>query len=69
MIFKNLLRFSRALKCASLALVTDSDFFLGTLDPTLFPGLSSSIEVHSGFRDEQAKCVIFGHVISAVDSR
>ncbi|KAJ7813147.1 alpha/beta-hydrolase [Mycena olivaceomarginata] len=38
-----------------LALVTDSDFFLGTLDPTLFPGLSSSIEVHSGFRDEQAK--------------
>ncbi|KAJ7885997.1 lipase [Mycena leptocephala] len=38
-----------------LSLVTDSDFFLGSLDPTLFPGVSSSIEVHSGFRDEQAK--------------
>jgi len=38
-----------------LALVTDSDFFLGSLDATLFPGLSSSIEVHSGFASEQAK--------------
>ncbi|KAJ7708834.1 lipase [Mycena rosella] len=38
-----------------LALVTDSDFFLESLDPTLFPGLSSSIEAHSGFADEQAK--------------
>ncbi|PPQ76610.1 LOW QUALITY PROTEIN: hypothetical protein CVT26_012749 [Gymnopilus dilepis] len=37
-----------------LADLTDVDFFLGPLDPTLFPGISSSIEVHSGFRDEQA---------------
>ncbi|KAK7031541.1 lipase [Favolaschia claudopus] len=39
----------------SLSLVTDSDFFLGSLDSSLFPGVSSSVEVHSGFRDEQAK--------------
>ncbi|KAJ7915125.1 alpha/beta-hydrolase [Mycena leptocephala] len=38
-----------------LALLTDADFFLGGLDPTLFPGLSSSIEVHSGFANEHAK--------------
>ncbi|TFK42084.1 lipase class 3 family protein [Crucibulum laeve] len=34
---------------------TDADAFLGTLDSTLFPGVSSSVEVHSGFRNEQAK--------------
>ncbi|KAJ7886069.1 alpha/beta-hydrolase [Mycena leptocephala] len=38
-----------------LALLTDADFFLRGLDPTLFPGLSSSIEVHSGFANEHAK--------------
>ena len=38
----------------SLADLTDVDFFLGSLDATLFPGISSSIQVHSGFRDEQA---------------
>ncbi|KAH0836865.1 Alpha/Beta hydrolase protein [Lanmaoa asiatica] len=36
------------------SLVTDADFFLENLDSTLFPGLSSDIQVHSGFRDEQA---------------
>ncbi|KAJ7272653.1 alpha/beta-hydrolase [Mycena haematopus] len=40
---------------AILPLITDSEFFLGTLNSTLFPGLSSSIEVHDGFRDAQAK--------------
>lgn len=34
---------------------TDVDFFLETLDSTLFPGISSSIEAHSGFANEQAK--------------
>ncbi|KAJ7780283.1 lipase [Mycena maculata] len=38
-----------------LAWVTDADFALGPLDSTLFPGLSSSIEAHSGFAAEQAK--------------
>ncbi|KAJ6474669.1 lipase [Mycena vitilis] len=38
-----------------LSIVTDSNFFLESLDPTLFPGLSSSIETHSGFANEQAK--------------
>ena len=33
---------------------TDADAFLETLDPGLFPGISSSVEVHSGFADEQA---------------
>ncbi|KAJ6561092.1 lipase [Mycena vulgaris] len=49
-----------------LALVTDSDFFLDSLDPALFPGLSSSIEVHSGFANEQAKTASL--VLAAVQS-
>jgi len=36
-------------------LITDGDFFLEALDSTLFPGLPSSIEVHSGFATEHAK--------------
>jgi len=38
-----------------LADITDADFFLTPLDPTLFPGVSPSIEVHNGFGDDQAK--------------
>jgi len=38
-----------------ISILSDTDFFLTNLDTTLFPGLSSSIEVHSGFADEQAK--------------
>jgi len=37
------------------SLVTDGTFSLNTLNSTLFPGVSTSIEVHSGFGDEQAK--------------
>ncbi|KAJ7639217.1 lipase class 3 family protein [Roridomyces roridus] len=37
-----------------LADETDVDFFLQHMNTTLFPGLSSSIEVHSGFADEHA---------------
>ncbi|KAF7317835.1 Glycoside hydrolase family 5 protein [Mycena kentingensis (nom. inval.)] len=37
-----------------LAAVTDANFFMESLDPTLFPGLSG-LEAHSGFADEQAK--------------
>ncbi|KIK79390.1 hypothetical protein PAXRUDRAFT_834128 [Paxillus rubicundulus Ve08.2h10] len=47
-----------------LPLVTDADFFLTKLDPTLFPGISSSIEVHDGFHDVQAKTATL--VLSAV---
>ncbi|KAF8159295.1 lipase [Crassisporium funariophilum] len=36
-------------------LITDADFFLEKLNTTLFPGISSSIEVHSGFAAEHAK--------------
>ncbi|KAF8258441.1 alpha/beta-hydrolase [Lactarius quietus] len=35
--------------------LTDLNFFLTNLDSTLFPGLSSSIQVHSGFAAEHAK--------------
>ncbi|KAJ6605839.1 lipase [Mycena sp. CBHHK59/15] len=35
--------------------VTDADFFLESLDSTLFPGVSSSVQAHSGFANEQAK--------------
>ncbi|KZS95526.1 lipase [Sistotremastrum niveocremeum HHB9708] len=34
--------------------LTDAKFELETLDPTLFPGISSSVEVHDGFAEEQA---------------
>ena len=34
---------------------TDANAFLEPLDSSLFPGLSSSIEAHSGFANEQAK--------------
>jgi len=51
---------------AILSDVTDANFPLGTLDTTLFPGVSSSVEVHSGFRDEQAKTAPL--VLTAVNS-
>ncbi|KAH7881944.1 Alpha/Beta hydrolase protein [Phlebopus sp. FC_14] len=51
---------------AILPLVTDADFFLTSLDPNLFPGISSSIEVHNGFRDEQASTAT--DVLSAVQT-
>jgi len=35
--------------------LTDVDILMANPDPTLFPGLSSSIEVHQGFADEHAK--------------
>ncbi|KAG6828967.1 hypothetical protein H0H92_006149 [Tricholoma furcatifolium] len=35
--------------------LTDLDIVMGSLDSTLFPGVDSSVEVHEGFRDEQAK--------------
>jgi hypothetical protein len=38
-----------------LADLIDGDLILGSLDSTLFPGLSSSIQVHQGFANEQAK--------------
>ncbi|GBE86690.1 Alpha/Beta hydrolase protein [Sparassis latifolia] len=47
-----------------LPLVTDVDIVFTNLDSTLFPGLSSSIEVHSGFANEQAKTATT--VLSAV---
>ncbi|TDL25796.1 lipase [Rickenella mellea] len=39
----------------TVPILTDVDFFLAPLDATLFPGLSSSIEVHNGFRDTHAR--------------
>ncbi|TFK39673.1 lipase class 3 family protein [Crucibulum laeve] len=46
------------------ALATDADAFQGTLDSTLFPGISSSVKVHSGFGNEQAKTAT--QILSAV---
>ncbi|KAL9716656.1 hypothetical protein Ac2012v2_001108 [Leucoagaricus gongylophorus] len=48
------------------ALVTDSKFFLKKLDSSLFPGVSSSVEAHSGFADEQAKTA--ADILSAVQT-
>lgn len=49
-----------------LSLLDDADFFLNTLDSSLFPGLSSSIEVHSGFADDQARTA--SDILSAVET-
>ncbi|KAF8181315.1 Alpha/Beta hydrolase protein [Pholiota molesta] len=35
--------------------LTDANILMGALDSTLFPGVSSSVQVHEGFRDEHAK--------------
>lgn len=49
-----------------LPLITDADFFLTNLDSTLFPNLSSDIEVHNGFLDVQASTAT--DVLAAVES-
>lgn len=38
----------------SMSDLTDINILMGALDTTLFPGVSSSIQVHEGFRDEHA---------------
>jgi len=51
--------------------LTDVDFFLATLSTTLFPGVSSAVEVHSGFRDEHALTadIILAEVKSLMTSK
>lgn len=39
----------------SHALHTDTNAGRGSLSPELFPGVSSLVEIHEGFRDEHAK--------------
>lgn len=41
----------------SLPIITDLDFFLESLDSSLFPGIGSTIKVHSGFKESQAEYV------------
>ncbi|KAF9011341.1 lipase class 3 family protein [Cyathus striatus] len=48
------------------AIATDADVFQESLDSTLFPGISSSVEVHSGFASEQAKTA--STILSAVQT-
>ncbi|KAK7031540.1 glycoside hydrolase family 5 protein [Favolaschia claudopus] len=54
-----------------LSLVTDANFFLASLQflPNLFPGLSASIEVHSGFLHEHFKTAtqILDAVLAGLD--
>ncbi|PFH47693.1 hypothetical protein AMATHDRAFT_197673 [Amanita thiersii Skay4041] len=38
-----------------LSLLTDANILMGSLDPSLFPGISSDAQVHEGFRDAHAK--------------
>lgn len=40
-----------------MAIATDANVFFKELDSSLFPGVSSSVKVHSGFANEQAKWV------------
>ncbi|KAG6332031.1 hypothetical protein ID866_7058 [Astraeus odoratus] len=49
-----------------LPLITDGDIVLTNLDPSLFPGISSDIEVHSGFKNAQASTATA--VLSAVQT-
>ncbi|KAG6860466.1 hypothetical protein C0995_010757, partial [Termitomyces sp. Mi166 len=46
--------------------LTDLDFVLTNLDPTLFPGIDSSVLVHNGFANEQAKTASL--ILSAVQT-
>ena len=41
----------------SLSDLVDADFFLEKPDATLFPGLSSDIEVHNGFAGSHSRSV------------
>ncbi|KAI9458357.1 lipase class 3 family protein [Lactarius psammicola] len=47
-----------------LPVLTDIDLFLESLDPTLFPGVPSSVQAHHGFALEQASTAttILSHV-------
>ncbi|CAE6496686.1 unnamed protein product [Rhizoctonia solani] len=38
-----------------LSLLTDANAFFGSLSTSLFPGVTSAVQVHSGFRDAHAK--------------
>lgn len=49
-----------------LPLLTDADIEKTTLDSSLFPGISSSIEVHAGFADAQANAAT--DVLAAVQA-
>ncbi|GLB41588.1 putative alpha beta-hydrolase [Lyophyllum shimeji] len=49
-----------------MPIVTDGNFFLESLDSSLFPGVSSSVQVHNGFKDAQAKSATA--VLSAVQT-
>ncbi|THH28374.1 hypothetical protein EUX98_g5820 [Antrodiella citrinella] len=49
-----------------IADLTDADFFLETLNTTLFPGISSSVEAHSGFQKSHAASA--PDILSAVES-
>ncbi|EPQ56167.1 lipase [Gloeophyllum trabeum ATCC 11539] len=46
--------------------LTDADIILESLDPSLFPGVSSSIQVHQGFASTQARSA--PSVLAAVNS-
>ncbi|KAJ1306381.1 hypothetical protein OPQ81_007386 [Rhizoctonia solani] len=37
-----------------LSVLTDANALFGNLNPTLFPGVASAVQVHSGFRDAHA---------------
>ena len=39
----------------SLSLLTDADILMAPLDPTLFPGVPSTVRAHQGFLDAQAQ--------------
>ncbi|GJE91306.1 lipase family protein [Phanerochaete sordida] len=49
-----------------LADLTDVDISMTTLDSSLFPGVSSSVEAHEGFANEQAKTAT--QILSAVQT-
>lgn len=48
------------------AIATDITAFQANLDSSLFPGISSSVQVHNGFADEQAKTAT--QVLAAVQN-
>jgi len=51
---------------AVLPLLEDANIIFSKLDPTLFPGIHSSVKVHSGFKDTQAS--VATDVLAAVQT-
>lgn len=67
--FLSVARAIELIKPSSLPALEDIDIIQDFLNPTLFPGVSSSVKVHQGFRDAHAKYALLSfHVCILFDA-